>query len=166
LNALALGTDCPLPRRSPKLSIAAAAAWLALAAQAQSTPPADRPALTSRPAPAASADPLDPQAQVPAVAYTSALPTYRRLGEDKRVPWTQANETVNRIGGWRSYAREAQQPDATSTRPAPPAGPAPVTGPATVTAPAAVAAPGAAASAAPQPCTGPPWPRLALNGLP
>lgn len=63
-------------------------------------------------APAQRPDPLDPQARVPAVTYQSPLANYRRLGEDTRVPWREANETVNRIGGWRAYAREAQQPEA------------------------------------------------------
>ena len=58
-----------------------------------------------------SPDPLDPQARVPAVDYRSPIENYRRLGEDQRVPWREANETVNRIGGWRAYAREAQQPE-------------------------------------------------------
>ena len=83
---------------------------------------------------------------MPAVAYTSALSTYRRLGEDKRVPWTQANETVNRIGGWRSYAREAQQPDTTAPGTAPQAGPVPMN--------VNVTASGAAASAVPIPAPG------------
>ena len=59
-------------------------------------------------------DPLDPQARVPDVTYQSPLANYRRLGEDKLVPWSEANETVNRIGGWRAYAREAQQPEVTA----------------------------------------------------
>lgn len=56
-------------------------------------------------------DPLDPQARVPAVTHRSALAGYRPL-DDRRVPWKEANETVNRIGGWRAYTREAQQPEA------------------------------------------------------
>ena len=144
LKALALEPANPLPRRSPKLAVAAAAVWVVLAAQAQGTPSPDRPALPSRPAPVAPADPLHPQAQVPAAVYVSPLSTYRRLGEDKRVPWTQANETVNRIGGWRSYAREAQQPDTMAPGPVPQVGPAPVT----------VTAPGAAASAVTSPAPG------------
>jgi hypothetical protein len=64
------------------------------------------------------ADPLDPQVRVPAVTHTSPLARYRRLGDDKRVPWTEANETVNRIGGWRAYAREALQPDPAASAPA------------------------------------------------
>jgi len=51
------------------------------------------------------ADPLDAQAPVPAVKYASPLAVYRRLGDDKRIDWKEANETVNRIGGWRTYAR-------------------------------------------------------------
>ena len=144
LKALALRPVRPRPRRTPKLTTAVAAVWLAFAAQVQGTPPPDRPALTSRPAHAGLADPLNPQAQVPAAVYVSPLSTYRRLGEDKRVTWTQANETVNRIGGWRSYAREAQQPDTMAPGPVPQVGPAPVT----------VTAPGAAASAVTSPAPG------------
>lgn len=57
------------------------------------------------------ADPLNAQAPVPPVTYASSLASFRRLGEDTRIGWKQANETVNRIGGWRAYAREANQPD-------------------------------------------------------
>ena len=144
LQTWALGPDRPPSRRSPRLTVAAVAAWVALAAPAQATPLADRPALPARPATAASADPLNPQAQVPVAVYNSPLSTYRRLGEDKRTPWTQANETVNRIGGWRTYAREAQQPDTTAPEAVPQAGPAPVT----------VTAPSAAASSIPSPAPG------------
>lgn len=59
----------------------------------------------------ARADPLDPQVRVPAASYQSPLANFRRLGDDTPVSWKAANETVNRIGGWRAYAREAQQPD-------------------------------------------------------
>lgn len=61
------------------------------------------------------ADPLDARSPVPAVVHRSALAGYVRLGEDRRVPWQEANETVNRIGGWKTYLREAQQPDPVST---------------------------------------------------
>jgi len=72
----------------------------------------------SAPVRAERADPLDAKAPVPAATYTSPLTGYRRLGEDRRVDWKEANETVNRIGGWRAYAREAQQPDAAASAPA------------------------------------------------
>lgn len=98
-------------RRLPGLALLAAASI----AQAQGAPArAERP------------DPLDPRAGVPAAAYASPLAGYRRLGDDKPVPWKEANETVNRIGGWRAYAREAQAPDpAASAARTPASGPAP-----------------------------------------
>ncbi len=78
------------------------------------------PGRTERP------DPLDPQASVPAAVHASPLAGYRALGEDRRVPWREANERVNRIGGWRAYAREAQQPAPAASAPA--AGQAPAAG--------------------------------------
>ena len=94
------------------------AAWLpvslaALAAQAQPAVPSARP------------DPLDPKANVPALTYPSSLSQYRRADDGKPVSWRDANDTVTRIGGWRVYAREAQQPDAAASAPARPANPAP-----------------------------------------
>ena len=74
-------------------------------------------------APATRPDPLDPKANVPALTYQSSFSQYRRLDDGKPISWREANDTVARIGGWRVYAREAQQPDPT---PAPkPAGPPP-----------------------------------------
>jgi hypothetical protein len=72
------------------------------------------PASTAR-----KADPLDARASVPAVAYESAFSRYRRAADDKAIPWRDANDTAARTGGWRTYAREAQQPE-----PALPASPA------------------------------------------
>jgi hypothetical protein len=67
------------------------------------------------------ADPLDPQASVPVLRYESSLSRYRGTADDKPVGWREANDTVTRIGGWRAYAREAQQPDP-ATAATPPAG--------------------------------------------
>jgi hypothetical protein len=96
----------------------------------------------------ARADPLDAQARVPAITHVSPLARYRRLGDDPRVDWTEANQTVNRIGGWRAYAREAQQPD--------PAVPAPAVRGASAPPPSAApnAARNAAANAAPNAAPG------------
>ena len=63
------------------------------------------------PAPAARSDPLDAKANVPALNYRSSFSRYRAFGDDKPAPWREANEAVARIGGWRVYAREAQQPE-------------------------------------------------------
>ncbi|MDO9092727.1 MAG: hypothetical protein Q7U99_08860 [Rubrivivax sp.] len=97
---------------------------LAAQAQAQSPTPA-RP------------DPTDPKAQVPAVRYESAFAQFRRSGDDKPVAWREANDAVARIGGWRVYTRQAQQPDPAAAEK--PAVPAPV--PAQTPAPAPAAKP-------------------------
>ena len=83
---------------------------LALPAQAQPAPRIAAP------------DPLDAKAKVPALVYESALANYVRMAELKPIPWREANDTVTRIGGWRVYAREAQQPE-TPLLAAPPAPP-------------------------------------------
>lgn len=69
-------------------------------------------------------NPLDPQAAVPPVTHRSALAGYRPAHEVTVGSWKDANGTVNRIGGWRAYAREAAASDAgaTATPPVPAAG--------------------------------------------
>lgn len=85
----------------------------ALTAQAQ---------LTAATAAPARPDPLDPQARVPALVYESSLSPPPRAGNDKPVAWRDANDAVARIGGWRAYLREAQQPDpAAAEKPVAPA---------------------------------------------
>jgi hypothetical protein len=88
------------------------------------------------------ADPLDARAPVPHATHASSLSSYRRLGDDARIGWKEANEAVNRIGGWRVYAREAQQPD---TAPS-----APVSRPTLGVFPAVTPAPAPDAGAAPE----------------
>jgi hypothetical protein len=62
-------------------------------------------------------DPLDPQASVPVLRYESAMTKYRRPSDEKAVSWRDANDAVARIGGWRVYAREAQQADPPASAP-------------------------------------------------
>lgn len=50
---------------------------------------------------------------VPAPAYSSAFDAYQRYADQLAMSWREANDTVGRIGGWRSYVKEA-------TREAPP----------------------------------------------
>lgn len=57
-------------------------------------------------------DPSNASAPVPPLAYRSLLAGYRPFAETKMIPWRQANDTAAGIGGWRAYAREAQQPEA------------------------------------------------------
>ena len=83
------------PAATALRAVALAATSLAAATTAQSRP-----------------DPLDAKAVVPAASYESSFSQYRHLGDEKAVSWRDANDTVARIGGWRVYAREAQQPDA------------------------------------------------------
>lgn len=55
------------------------------------------------------ADPLDPRAPAPPLTYQSSLTALTPLNEPRLGSWQSANETVNRVGGWRAYAREAQR---------------------------------------------------------
>ena len=80
---------------------------LAVQAQGASPPSGANPPPTARP------DPLDAKASVPALSYRSSFSRYRGLGDDKPLSWREANDAVARIGGWRVYAREAQQPEST-----------------------------------------------------
>jgi hypothetical protein len=93
------------PRTQPtegltmKLFLFLCGSTLAAAASAADAPAAARP------------DPAAANAPVPPVQYKSPFAGFRALGDDKPVGWRQANDTVNGIGGWRVYAREARQPD-------------------------------------------------------
>lgn len=64
-----------------------------------------------------------------AIGFRSAFEGYQPYTEEKTQAWKEANDTAGRIGGWRVYAREAQQaatPDAAAPKaaaqPAPQAG--------------------------------------------
>jgi hypothetical protein len=53
--------------------------------------------------------------------YRSAFEGYQPFAEQKLVPWKEANDTVGKIGGWRAYAREANEGAGKSTPPSAPA---------------------------------------------
>lgn len=72
---------------------------------------------------AAPPDPLDARAATKPLQHRSAFDGYRRLADEPPMNWRDANDTVKRIGGWRSYAREAA--------PSAPAASSPGTAPAT-----------------------------------
>ena len=93
--------EFPTRRRMP-CAVSGLLFTVLLVAQAQAQ---TQPSATTRP------DPLDPKAQVPSVRYESSFAQFWRIDGDKPVTWRGANDTVARIGGWRTYAREAQQPD-------------------------------------------------------
>lgn len=58
----------------------------------------------------AQSDPFDATVAVPPVAYRSSFTGYRALSESPVGDWRAANDTVGRIGGWKAYAKEAQNP--------------------------------------------------------
>ena len=107
-------------------------------------------AASTAPATFARSDPTNAGGAVPLVQYRSPFYDYRTFGDSVRTPWRQANDEVARIGGWRTYLREAQQAreavEAADTSgraqsPIPANEKAPVT-PATSSEPAAKPAPG------------------------
>jgi hypothetical protein len=54
-------------------------------------------------------------AAVPATAqipYRSVFEGYQPFTLDKVLPWKDTNQTVETIGGWRAYAKEAAEPAA------------------------------------------------------
>ena len=55
------------------------------------------------------------------VAYRSAMEGYKSYTDEKTIDWKEANDSTGRIGGWREYAKEAQQPEvpAAAAKPAP-----------------------------------------------
>jgi hypothetical protein len=64
--------------------------------------------------------PLAADAPVPPAQHCSSLARYRSHRDTAVIPWVEANETVARIGGWRSYQREAgaAAPAASASAPA------------------------------------------------
>jgi len=56
-----------------------------------------------------------------ALSYRSVFADYRAYSEQPVVSWVAANDTVGKIGGWRTYAREAdsREPGLADDSPAP-----------------------------------------------
>jgi hypothetical protein len=47
--------------------------------------------------------------------YTSVFKNYQPYSEEEIIPWKQANTIVQKIGGWKVYAKEAAQADVVPT---------------------------------------------------
>lgn len=77
---------------------------LALPVMAQVTP------VPAAPAPASSASAATAQPAPSALPYASAFEGYQTFSEEKVRPWKESNTTVEKIGGWRAYAKEAAEP--------------------------------------------------------
>jgi hypothetical protein len=81
--------------------------------------------------------PLDAQAATPPLIYRSPLASYRKLAaESPPLGWREANDAVERAGGWRALAREANAPEPAASAPPAPASAPRATRPAPPTAPA------------------------------
>lgn len=89
----------------------AVCALLALPAMAQVTPaPVAPPSAT-----AANAATTRPSPTL--LPYASAWVDYQPFADEKVRPWKESNTTVEKIGGWRAYAKEAAQPEAKHDHP-------------------------------------------------
>lgn len=56
----------------------------------------------------------------PQLVFESVFDAYRPYRHQAAVPWREANDRVGAVGGWRTYAREAAEPEDPSL-PDPPA---------------------------------------------
>ena len=63
-------------------------------------------------------DPADAGAAVPPVVHQSAFKGYRPNVEQPVGAWRELNDEVGRVGGWRTYAREAREPAPPGAQPA------------------------------------------------
>lgn len=79
---------------SSRWLLAVASGAMACATHAQTATPTPTPATSSTP-------------------YPSAFERYKPYTDDPIGNWKAANDTTARIGGWREYARQAQQPEST-----------------------------------------------------
>ena len=90
-----------------RLSAAALGVMLAGASHAQPGPTA----------PMAASQASSPVPATPAAANSGANPSafdgYKPYTDEPPGNWKAANDNVARIGGWREYAKQAQQPDDT-----------------------------------------------------
>ena len=53
-----------------------------------------------------------PLLPAPKLKYTSVFSQYQGFKEQPVLPWRETNDAVEKIGGWRVYAKEAGRPDA------------------------------------------------------
>ena len=94
--------------------LAALSICVATAASAQTMV---APAVTPVAAPAVAPAPMAPPSQTaPPAAYRSAFEGYQAYSDEKIAPWKESNDTVGKVGGWRAYAKEAQEPQAPGAR--------------------------------------------------
>jgi hypothetical protein len=74
------------------------------------------------------AAPPEPSGKSAPSGFTSVISDYQPYREQAVGDWKKANDEVGRIGGWRAYTREANEPSPSAPQgilPAPRAAPAP-----------------------------------------
>ena len=87
-------------------------------AQAQtSSAAASPPSPPSSPPTSPAVLPASAMANSAPTSYRSAMEGYQPYTDEKIIDWKQANDATGRIGGWREYAKEAQQTDAKPVQP-------------------------------------------------
>lgn len=87
-----------------------AASWGANAQPARAAAPGASSASTPAPSTAAASLPVNSGgtgAASDSLRYRSAFEGYRRYADEPVTPWKAANDQVGRIGGWKTYAKEA-----------------------------------------------------------
>ena len=95
-----------MPPISPVSWPFAVCALVALPAMAQfNTPPV-------APAPATETISANAAPAPTALVYPSVFEGYQPFSDEKLKPWKESNATVEKIGGWRAYAKEAAEPQA------------------------------------------------------
>lgn len=52
-----------------------------------------------------------PNAATTLLQYRSVFTQYQGFSDQPVAPWVDTNATVEKIGGWRVYAKEAREPD-------------------------------------------------------
>lgn len=62
-------------------------------------------------------DPLDGRLAVSPLIYVSPLKNYHPFIDQEVAPWKESNDNTARVGGWRVYAKQAREPDATEVKP-------------------------------------------------
>ncbi len=102
-----------MPHRLPVFRLLALTALTAVTAFTASAQAVDTPSAAPRQVPLPIAATGSTSAQKPApLSYRSVFDSYQPFTDGKLVPWKDTNRTVEHIGGWRAYAKEA--PDAPS----------------------------------------------------
>ena len=101
-------------------------------AKSMTSSPPTGSAASATGATAASAKPNAAGTSMP-LQFESVLSRYKPMTDQKLGSWREANDTVTRIGGWRTYLKESQAPDtaapattapSTTARPVAPSAPA------------------------------------------